>query len=70
MKTTIKLVLVVCLFNSISFADDGEMGPGGKTCTPSPCLIENQPFENVNSEPASDDSVYTFIQNYLNSIFG
>ena len=43
MKTTIKLVLFVCLFSSVAFAD-GEMGSGGKTCT-SGCLTATQPTE-------------------------
>lgn len=32
MKTTVKLMLVVCLLGSIAIADDGNQGNGGRTC--------------------------------------
>lgn len=67
MKLTIKLVLVACLFSSVVFAD-GEMGSGGKTCT-SGCLTATQPTEKEVNQTESKDSVLTFVQTYLNSLF-
>lgn len=32
MKTTVKLMLVVCLLGSIALADDGNQGTGGRNC--------------------------------------
>lgn len=70
MKLTLKLFLVVCLFSSITFAD-GDMTTGGKTCTQN-CLISNEPTEPTVDDldqSQSEDSVLTFIQEYLISIF-
>ncbi len=42
MKLTVKILLVICLFSSIAFAD-GEMGSGGKTCPPQTvCLSDGE----------------------------
>lgn len=69
MKLTIKLLLVVCLFTSVAFAD-GEMGSGGKTCPPgTTCLVENQPTDTDTTKTEADDSFLTFVKNYLVSIF-
>lgn len=80
MKLTLKLFLVVCLFSSVTFADGdmpgggfaGDMPGGGKTCTQN-CVVGNEPTTeptdgNLNQSP-SEDSVLTFIQEYLISIF-
>lgn len=68
MKSTIKLVLVVCLFSSVVFAD-GEMTNGGKTCpTGTTCLTATQPTEKEITPTESTDSVLTFVQEYLNSM--
>jgi hypothetical protein len=32
MKTTMKLMLVLALFCTMTFADDGNQGSGGRTC--------------------------------------
>lgn len=66
MKLTIKLVLVVCLFSSVAFAD-GEMGTGGKSCN---CLTANQPTEKETIKMESDNYILSFVQKYLISIFG
>jgi hypothetical protein len=68
MKLTIKLFLVVCLFSSVALAD-GEMGPGGSSCT-GHCLAANQPTqkETVKTEP--ENYILRFVQKYLISIFG
>ena len=71
MKSIIKLSLVVVLFCSTSFADDGSMGHGGKTCTGTNCLIENQEIDTNNTDQKqSDNSVLEFVKDYLISIFG
>ena len=67
MKSTIKLMLVVCLFSSVVFAD-GEMGNGNKTCTGS-CFAATQPTEKTVAPTESTDSVLNFVQKYLDSIF-
>ena len=74
MKFTLKLFLVVCLFSSVAFADgdmtnggsggDGDMTNGGRTCT------ENCRVSSNTNEEAPEDSVLSFIQDYLISIFG
>ncbi len=77
-----KLFLVVVLFCSATFADegnmgnggftDGNMGNGGKTCT-SNCFVENQDVEttkNDTTQKESDNSILDFVQDYLFSIFG
>ena len=67
MKSTIKLVLVVILFSSVAFADDGDMGSGGKTCT-SNCFVATQPTEDKNTtEP--DDNILTTVQEYWDAVF-
>lgn len=77
MKLTLKLILILCLFSSVAFADGemgsggGEMGSGGKTCpTPAPCRPPVEPDETSDARPNQTDSVLTFIQEYLISIFG
>lgn len=68
MKSTIKLVLVVCLFSSVAFAD-GEMTNGGKTCpTGTTCLTATQSTEKETTSTESKDSVLDFVQEYLNSM--
>jgi hypothetical protein len=74
MKLTIKLVLVVCLFSSVAFAD-GEMGNGGKTCpTGSTCLTTTEPTEDdtklteSTDSTNSTDSILTTVQEYLDSM--
>ncbi len=68
MKTTIKLILVACIFSSVAFAD-GEMTNGGKTCT-SGCLVATQPTEIEPVKTETEDSILMFVQKYLISIFG
>ena len=68
MKSTIKLVLVVCLFSSVAFAD-GEMGNGSKNCpTGTTCLTTTQPTEKETASTESKDSVLDFVQEYLNAM--
>ncbi|HVE57239.1 MAG TPA: hypothetical protein VNB22_10455 [Pyrinomonadaceae bacterium] len=68
MKSTIKLVLVVCLFSSVAFAD-GEMGNGTKSCpTGSTCLTTTQPTEKEITPTESTDSVLDFVREYLDSM--
>ncbi len=68
MKSIIKLVLVVCLFSSVAFAE-GEMTNGGKTCpTGTTCLITTEPTDNETTSTESTDSVLTTVQEYLNSM--
>lgn len=76
MKFTLKLFLVVCLFSSVAFADgdmgaggyggDGDMGAGGRTCT------ENDDCRgsSITNQKEAENSVLSFIQDYLASIFG
>ena len=67
MKLTLKIFLVICLFSSVAFADDGNMGSGGKTCPPGQtCLDGNM---GSGGRVANDESILTFIQKYLISIF-
>ena len=70
MKSIIKLALVVCLFSSVVLAE-GDMGSGGKTCTngTTTCLTTNQPTDHDADTKESTDSVLTFVQKYLESIF-
>lgn len=68
MKTTIKLVLFVCLFSSVAFAD-GDMTNGGKTCT-SGCLAATQPTEKEIVNTETETYILKFVQKYLFSIFG
>ncbi|MGC2238903.1 MAG: hypothetical protein WA584_22295 [Pyrinomonadaceae bacterium] len=82
MKLTLKLILVVCLFSSVAFADgdmtnggftDGNMTNGGKTDG----NMGSGGFTDGNmgnggravNDPNQADSALTFIQNYLFSIF-
>ncbi len=67
MKLTLKLFLVVCLFSSVAFAEDGNMGGGGKACPQGQqtCHVAEQP-----PETTDNDSILTIIQKYLISIFG
>lgn len=70
MKLTLKLFLVICLFSSVTFAD-GDMGNGSKTCTQN-CFAGDQQTEPTNSDRNKlkpKDSILTFIQKYLISIF-
>jgi len=69
MKSTIKLVLVVCLFSSVTFAE-GEMGNGSRNCpNGTTCLTVNQPIDKEITPTESKDSVLDFVQEYLDSIF-
>jgi hypothetical protein len=71
-KLTLKLILVVCLFSSVAFAD-GDMTNGGFTSGD----MTNGGFTDGNmgsggrsvNDPNQADSALTFIQNYLFSIF-
>jgi hypothetical protein len=68
MKSTIKLVLVVCLFSSVAFAD-GEMSNGGKSCpTGTTCLYTTQPTDKELTQNESTDSALDFVREYLNSM--
>jgi hypothetical protein len=70
MKSTIKLVLVVLLFSSVTFAD-GEMGNGGKPCTGT-CLTTTEPTDDETKSIESIDStdfILTTVQEYLDSMF-
>jgi hypothetical protein len=70
MKSTVKLLLIMVLFTSAAFAD-GEMGTNGKTCPANTtCLTEAPPpgeTEPINTE--SDDTILTYVQKYLESMF-
>lgn len=74
MKLTLKLLLVVCLFSSVTFAE-GDMTTGGKTCTQNCYTGKEQPeptapnptSADTNQAP-SDNSVLTSIQDYLVSL--
>ncbi len=68
MKTTIKLILIVILFSSVTFAD-GDMGPGGKSCT-SNCLVATQTPETAPDKLETENYILKFVQKYLFSIFG
>ena len=70
MKSIIKLVLVVCIFSSVAFAD-GEMGNGSKNCPngTTSCLITTEPTDTETTPTESNDSVSGFVQEYLDSIF-
>lgn len=69
MKSTIKLVLVVCLFSSVAFAE-GEMGNGSRNCpTGTTCLVTTQPTDTETTTTESKDSVLDFVKEYLDSIF-
>jgi hypothetical protein len=75
MKSIIKLVLVVILFNSAVFAD-GEMGSGTKTCTGT-CVTETQPTgsettgstDDTTSTGSEDSTILTYVQEYWDSVF-
>jgi hypothetical protein len=94
MKLTIKLFLIVCLFSSVAFADEGNMGNGGLADghqTNGGKTEGNQGTggfadgdmgndgkteghqgnggRTVNNT-SQNDSVLTFIQEYLISLFG
>lgn len=66
MKSTLKFFLVVALFSSITLADDGNMGNGGKTCTQN-CLISDQ---TINDKKEANNSVLDYVQDFLIKIFG
>lgn len=68
MKSTIKLVLVVCLFSSVTFAE-GEMTNGGKNCPAgTTCLYTTQPVDKETTPTESTDSVLDFVQEYFDSM--
>lgn len=68
MKLTIKVVLFVCVLSSVTFAD-GEMGTSGKSCTAN-CLAASRPTEKETVKTEPENSILTFVQKYLISIFG
>lgn len=78
MKLTLKIFLVICLFSSIGLAD-GDQPTGGKNCpTQETCLEGDQPTggDTEGDQPTGgravndqNESVLTFIQKYLISIF-
>jgi hypothetical protein len=57
MKLTLKLILVVCLFSSTTFAD-GDMPGGGRTCTQN-CCTENCYSGNEQPDPITEDPTFT-----------
>ena len=76
MKSTIKLFLVIVIAASTLFADDGNLGNGGITCT-----VECEPLEpcepnndGTNTQPTGEtgdgDSVLTIVSDYLTSLLG
>ena len=76
MKLTLKILLVICLFSSIAFAE-GEM-TGGKTCPPGQTCFTGEMtggFADGNQSNGGravsdqNESILTFIQKYLISIF-
>jgi hypothetical protein len=72
MKLTLKIFLVVSLFSSIAFADDGDMSGGNKTCPPGQTCFTEGDMSGGNravNDQDQNDSVLTFIQKYLGSIF-
>ena len=70
MKLTVKILLVICLFTSIAFAD-GEMGTGGKTCPPQTACLDGEMGTGglTVDDQNQNDSMLSFIQKYLISIF-
>jgi hypothetical protein len=68
MKSAIKLVLVVILFSSVAFADDGDLGNGNKNCTTN-CLVATEPTDIETKTTESDDSILTIIQENWDSVF-
>lgn len=69
MKLTLKLILVVCLFSSVAFAEEGDMTGGGKTC-PQGQTCRPLPPVTTDDDPTQTDSFLISIQKYLFSIFG
>ena len=72
MKSTIKLFLLVVLFSSVVIGEEGNMGSGGRACTPpaTTCrggeVIET---ENPGTETTETDSVFEYLRDYLGSFF-
>jgi hypothetical protein len=66
-KLTLKLILILSLFSSVAFAEDGTMGAGGRACPQgqTTCRSAEQP-----AETTDNDSILIIIQQYLTSIFG
>jgi len=71
MKLTLKLILVLCLFSSVAFAEEGDMGNGGIRCPKgqTTCLSAEEPPVKTDAEANQADSILTIIQKYLISIF-
>jgi hypothetical protein len=90
MKLTLKIFLVICLFSSMAFGDDGDQGNGGKNCPPQQTCFDGDQGNGGKTEIVKTDvgtsydgdqgnggrtvndpneSVLTFIQEYLMSIF-
>ena len=70
MKSTIKLVLVVCLFSSVAFAD-GEMPTGNRSCPngAATCFAGTTTIpEEETKATTGDDSILTTVQEYLDSL--
>jgi hypothetical protein len=77
-KLTLKLILVLCLFSSIAFADgemggggEGDMTNGGKTCPQGQtCRPDAPPSDQSGDDANQTDSILNFIRTYLGSILG
>ena len=78
MKLTLKLFLVVCLFSSVASAEgemgsggEGDMTSGGKSCPQGQQTCRpDAPSDQTGNDSNPTDSMLTFIQEYLISIFG
>jgi hypothetical protein len=70
MKSIIKLVLVVILFNTTIFAE-GEMGNGTRACQSgqTTCRVASDPTNDETSSTESESSVITVVQKYIESVF-
>ncbi len=69
MKLTAKLLLIVSLFCSIAFAEDGNMGSGTKACTENCRPASSSTVTNTTNE-GSEVSVFDLIGEYLFDLFG
>jgi hypothetical protein len=74
MKSTIKFFLVVILFSSVVFADEGNMGNGNRTCPngQTTCFVSTTPTGDEDTKPteptSSTDSVLVFVTDYFDSM--
>lgn len=78
-KLTIKLFLIVSLFVSAAFADDGHMPGGdgynnddssGSVCVADEGHMPGGDSTTISNGYTSEDSILKFVKNYLYSMFG